>query len=228
MKFTENHKLGDILSEHYQILLLLSRFGISLGVGDKTIRQVCLEANVDSPTFLAVINYVATADSSLYHQVNVNAMMSFLQEAHHYYTDFLLPELRSKLFNVVKATPDNTLAELVMRLFDTYATAVNRHLSYENKVLFAYANRLANGEKNLSNFNLTNFITQHDNIDNHLLELKNVMIRYFPATNNPREVHQVLYDIFNFESDLLSHCNIEDNLFIPALLDMERNANLAK
>ncbi len=228
MKFTEYHKLGDILSEHYQILLLLSRFGISLGVGDKTIRQVCLEANVDSPTFLAVINYVATADSTLYHQVNVNAMMSFLQEAHHYYTDFLLPELRSKLSNVVKNTTDNTLPELVMRLFDTYASAVNKHLSYENKVLFAYANRLANGEKELSNFNLSNFITQHDNIDNHLLELKNVMIRYFPATNNPREVHQVLYDIFNFESDLQSHCNIEDNLFIPALLEMEHKAKLSK
>lgn len=228
MKFTENHKLGDILSEHYQILLLLSRFGISLGVGDKTVGQVCQEAEVDCPTFLAVVNYVATSDSTLYHQVKVSAMMSFLREAHHYYTDFLLPELRNKLEKVVSGVSDTTMSELVLRLFDTYATAVNRHLAYENKVLFNYANRLNDGEEGLDAFNLSNFISQHDNIDTHLLELKNVMIRYFPCENRAREVHQVLYDIFGFEADLRSHCDIEDNLFIPSLVDMERRAKNIK
>lgn len=220
--FSENNKLGDILSEHYQILLLLSRFGISLGFGDKTVKAVCDDNGVDCKTFLAVVNYVATGDSTLYRQVDVEAMMRFLRLAHAYYTDFLLPDLRRKLAGILSDVPDSKLSSLLMRLFDTYSAEVQRHLSYENKVLFGYVGRLAGGEEGMETFNLSNFISQHDNIDVHLAELKNAMIRYFPAGQDAREVNQVLYDIFAFEDDLRSHCEIEDNLLIPALVEMEK------
>lgn len=220
--FSENNKLGDILSEHYQILLLLSRFGISLGFGDKTVKAVCDDNGVDCKTFLAVVNYVATGDSTLYRQVDVEAMMRFLRLAHAYYTDFLLPDLRRKLAGILSDVPDSKLSSLLMRLFDTYSAEVQRHLSYENKVLFGYVGRLAGGEEGMETFNLSNFISQHDNIDVHLAELKNAMIRYFPAGQDAREVNQVLYDIFAFEDDLRSHCDIEDNLLIPALVEMEK------
>lgn len=223
MKFTENHKLGDILSEHYQILLILSRFGLSLGIGDLTVGQVCKAKGVDTGTFLAVVNYVASADSTLYHQVDIKAMIGFLREAHLYYSDFKIPELRDKLVSVVDSVSDTTLSALVIRLFDTYAAAVNRHLAYENKVLFDYADRLNSGQDAIGDFDLPNFISQHDNIDTHLVELKNVMIRYFPCADKAREVHQVLYDIFGFEADLRCHCDIEDSLFIPALVERQRN-----
>lgn len=220
--FSENNKLGDILSEHYQILLLLSRFGISLGFGDKTVKAVCDDNGVDCKTFLAVVNYVATGDSTLYRQVDVEAMMRFLRLAHAYYTDFLLPDLRRKLAGILSDVPDSKLSSLLIRLFDTYSAEVQRHLSYENKVLFGYVGRLAGGEEGMETFNLSNFISQHDNIDVHLAELKNAMIRYFPAGQDAREVNQVLYDIFAFEDDLRSHCDIEDNLLIPALVEMEK------
>lgn len=220
--FSENNKLGDILSEHYQILLLLSRFGISLGFGDKTVKAVCDDNGVDCKTFLAVMNYVATGDSTLYRQVDVEAMMRFLRLAHAYYTDFLLPDLRRKLAGILSKVPDAKLSSLLMRLFDTYSAEVQRHLSYENKVLFDYVGRLAGGEVEMETFNLSNFISQHDNIDVHLSELKNAMIRYFPAGQDVREVNQVLYDIFAFEDDMRSHCEIEDNLLIPALVEMEK------
>ena len=222
MMFSENNKLGDILSEHYQILLLLSRFGISLGFGDKTVKAVCDDNGVDCKTFLAVVNYVATGDSTLYRQVDVEAMMRFLRLAHAYYTDFLLPDLRRKLAGILSDVPDSKLSSLLIRLFDTYSAEVQRHLSYENKVLFGYVGRLAGGEEGMETFNLSNFISQHDNIDVHLAELKNAMIRYFPAGQDAREVNQVLYDIFAFEDDLRSHCDIEDNLLIPALVEMEK------
>jgi regulator of cell morphogenesis and NO signaling len=36
----------------------MSRFGITLGFGEKTIEQVCRQCGVDTATFLAVMNYV--------------------------------------------------------------------------------------------------------------------------------------------------------------------------
>lgn len=221
MKFTESSKLGDVLTEHYQLLLLLSRFGISLGFGDKTVKSVCDDNNVDCRTFLAVCNYVASGDSSLYHDVDIKSMMRFLRLAHKYYLEFLLPELRVKLANIVCFLPDDKFSSLVIKLFDSYCEEVRKHLEYEDKVLFDYTERLVSGESNMPVLSLSSVIRQHDNIDTQLFELKNAMIRYYPAGDNLREVNQVLYDIFAFEDDLKSHCEIEGNLFIPAVVELE-------
>lgn len=222
MKFTENSRLGDVLTEHYQILLLLSRFGISLGFGDKTVKAVCADNGVDCKTFLAVCNYVASGDSSLYHNVDIESMVRFLKLAHKYYLEFLLPELRAKLVSIVGSLPDSMFSALVIKLFDSYKEEVRKHLAYEDKILFDYIQRLLDGEENLPALSLSSFIRQHDNIDTQLFELKNAMIRYFPAGENLREVNQVLYDIFAFEEDLKSHCEIEGDLFIPAVVEFEK------
>lgn len=222
MKFTENSRLGDVLTEHYQILLLLSRFGISLGFGDKTVKAVCADNGVDCKTFLAVCNYVASGDSSLYHNVDIESMVRFLRLAHKYYLEFLLPELRTKLVSIVGSLPDSMFSALVIKLFDSYKEEVRKHLAYEDKVLFDYIQRLMDGEEDLPALSLASFIRQHDNIDTQLFELKNAMIRYFPAGENLREVNQVLYDIFAFEEDLKSHCEIEGDLFIPAVVELEK------
>ena len=222
MKFTENSRLGDVLTEHYQILLLLSRFGISLGFGDKTVKAVCADNGVDCKTFLAVCNYVASGDSSLYHNVDIESMVRFLRLAHKYYLEFLLPELRTKLVSIVGSLPDSMFSALVIKLFDSYKEEVRKHLAYEDKVLFDYIQRLLDGEEDLPALSLASFIRQHDNIDTQLFELKNAMIRYFPAGENLREVNQVLYDIFAFEEDLKAHCEIEGDLFIPAVVELEK------
>ena len=222
MKFTENSRLGDVLTEHYQILLLLSRFGISLGFGDKTVKAVCADNGVDCKTFLAVCNYVASGDSSLYHNVDIESMVRFLRLAHKYYLEFLLPELRTKLVSIVGSLPDSMFSALVIKLFDSYKEEVRKHLASADKVLFDYIQRLMDGEEDLPALSLASFIRQHDNIDTQLFELKNAMIRYFPAGENLREVNQVLYDIFAFEEDLKSHCEIEGDLFIPAVVELEK------
>ena len=46
----------DLVCDRYPVLLIMSRFGIALGFGDKTIGEVCLDSGVDTATFLAVVN----------------------------------------------------------------------------------------------------------------------------------------------------------------------------
>ena len=48
-------KMSDLIANHYKILFVMSRFGIPLGVGDKTIDEVCRENDVDVNTFLAIV-----------------------------------------------------------------------------------------------------------------------------------------------------------------------------
>ena len=46
MKLLNLHTvIADVLSEHNELIPVLNRFGIKLGVGDKTLEEMCNENN---------------------------------------------------------------------------------------------------------------------------------------------------------------------------------------
>ena len=60
----KNHKMYEaedkmisLISDNYDLLQALGSFGINLGFGDKTVREVCDSQNVDTYTFLSIVNF---------------------------------------------------------------------------------------------------------------------------------------------------------------------------
>lgn len=230
MKYNENHRLGDIISDHYELLLVMSRFGIPLGFGDKTVRCVCSDNAVECNTFLAVINYVATGDTTGVDDVSPRAMVGFLKLAHSYYLDYLFPKVRRKLVKAINFEPGNSdkLTELVMGFFDGYVAGVAEHLKYEEDVVFKYVERLCDGNlEGGDEFRMERYARYHEQINSQLKELKRILIKYYPNNGHADELNSVLYSIYNCEQDLNSHCDIEDNVFVPAVIALETRSERA-
>ena len=57
MVYREIDKMSDLLSHDKKAIQTVSRFGIPMGVGDKTIEAVCQEHGIHTSTFLAIINF---------------------------------------------------------------------------------------------------------------------------------------------------------------------------
>lgn len=58
-KYKPTDKMIDLIGDNYSLLQVMSRFGLSLGFGDKTVKEVCEMNNVDCQTFLVVVNFMA-------------------------------------------------------------------------------------------------------------------------------------------------------------------------
>lgn len=58
--YNQDNRMSDLVCDNYPVLLVMSRFGIALGFGDKTIGQVCEECEVHTGTFLAWSIYCST------------------------------------------------------------------------------------------------------------------------------------------------------------------------
>ena len=58
LKYSGTDKMSDLICENYNLLLVMSRFGLSLGFGDQTVQQVCERQGVHTGTFLAVVNFM--------------------------------------------------------------------------------------------------------------------------------------------------------------------------
>ena len=221
MKYTEQHKLADVINDHFQTILVVSRFGIPLGFGDKTVKSVCQEYGVDSKTFLVVLNYMANGDLSGLENVSVMAMVKFLRLSHQYYLEFFFPQLRERLKNALSDANDK-LGEMIVSFFDNFVSTVRKHLNHEEVAVLCNIERMCNNEKLESDFSIERYTQKHEQIDHTIQDLKNIIIKYYPDNGNVNSISSVLYDIFSCEVDLKMHCDIEDNIFAPVVEMFEK------
>ena len=228
MKLYEaDDKMIDLISDNYSMLQGLSAFGIRLGFGDKTVEEVCLEQNVDCYTFLTVVNFLINGYSpkETDERLSVNTLLGYLRASHTYFLDFHLPSIRRKLESSL--TPGDSLATLIMRLYDEYAHDIRLHMKYEEKTLFPYVEAMLKGEQ-ATNYNVDTFAKHHSDITGKFHELKNIIIKYLPhnsLANN--QLTNTLYDICNNEEWLSNHRQVEDILFVPAIRTLEQKVQKA-
>ena len=211
--------MRDLVKDNSALILVMGRFGISLGFGDKSVREVCRMHHVNENTFLEVVNFVSSKDYN-YESVSLPSLIGYLKQAHEYYLDFNLPNIRRKLIEAIDCSGTDELAMLILKFYDEYVTEVRKHMEYENDVVFSYVEQLLQGFLN-RNFTISNFAGKHTPIGYKLKELKDIIIRYYPEKNN-YQLNQVLLEIILSEQDLTSHCMIEDKLFVPAVKLIEQ------
>lgn len=219
MGYKPDDRMRDLVKDNSSLILVMGRFGISLGFGDKSVRVVCRTHNVDERTFLEVVNFVVNGNTN-HDSLSLPSLIGYLKQAHEYYLDFNLPNIRRKLIEAIDCSGNNDIAVLIVRFYDEYVTEVKKHMEYENQVVFTYVEQLLQGYLN-RNYTISTFAGKHSPIGNKLKELKDIIIRYYPEKNNYL-LNAVLLEIILCEQDLTSHCMIEDKLFVPAVKLVEQ------
>ena len=223
MKLYEaDDKMIDLIGDNHSMLQGLSAFGLRLGFGDKTVRDICDEQGVDCHTFLTVVNFIINGytPTDTDDKISVQTMLDYLRASHRYLLDFQLPSIRKKLEDSLDQ--DDNIVALILRLYDDYAHDIRLHMKYEEKTLFPYVEALLRGEMR-NDYNVDIFSKHHNDTTGKFHELKNIIIKYYPhdgLANN--QLTATLFDIYNNEEWLCNHSNVEDVLFVPAIRALEK------
>lgn len=213
--YTTDDKMSDLVSDHYAVLQIMSRFDISLGFGERSIGEVCAENQVDAATFLAVVNLLLGDQQKKKHEeVSVATLTRYLRNAHRYFLDFRLPLIRRKLIEAVDCSLSD-VSYAIMRYYDEYFAEVQKHMEYEEQHVFPYVDSLLAGTPR-SDYSIAIFRSIHDKVAEHLKELKQIIIKYYPAKGS-NELNDALFDIFTCEQELSSHNKVEDELYAEAV-----------
>ena len=222
-KYASTDKMSDLICGNYNLLLVMSRFGLSLGFGDQTVEQVCDQQGVHTGTFLAVVNFMedeCCIREDYQEKISVEALIDYLRQAHSYFLDFNLPAIRRKLIDAIDCSKDD-IAFLILKFYDEYVNEVRAHMEYENQVVFQYVDALLKG-RDTQGYNIRIFAARHNQIETKLTELKNIIVKYYPAKTNNNLLNSVLFDIYSCEKDLSSHCRVEDYIFVPLMLEFDK------
>lgn len=219
--------MSALICNDYKLLQAMSRFGISMGVGDKSVDEVCREQGVDCNTFLRVVNFICDDTDRIeenLENLNIKALMDYLRKSHSYFLEFQLPFIRRKLIEAIDCSEQNEVAYAILKYYDDYVAEVRNHMDYEDQTVFQYVDLLLK-KKKPQHYNIGVFSKKHTPIDVRLAELKNIIIKYYPGDANNNLLNSTLYDIFSCEEDLASHMRVEEYLFIPAVKLMEERLN---
>lgn len=219
--YEASDKMISLIRDNYNLLQSLGSFGISLGFGDKTVKQVCDDQNVDTNTFLAVVNFTINGYREMddVSRLSVPTLLQYLRASHDYFIGFQLPFIRKELVDALDE--NDNLARLILKLYDEYSRSVTQHMKYEEKTVFPYVESLIAG-KPMANYAIDMYSKHHGQESMKLRELKSIIIKYFPGDSlRNNQLSATLYDIYNNEEWLALHAEVEDKIFIPAIKCLE-------
>lgn len=219
--YEASDKMISLIRDNYNLLQSLGSFGISLGFGDKTVKQVCDDQNVDTNTFLAVVNFTINGYREMddVSRLSVPTLLQYLKASHDYFIGFQLPFIRKELVDALDE--NDNLARLILKLYDEYSRSVTQHMKYEEKTVFPYVESLIAG-KPMANYAIDMYSKHHGQESMKLRELKSIIIKYFPGDSlRNNQLSATLYDIYNNEEWLALHAEVEDKIFIPAIKCLE-------
>ena len=220
--YEADDKMISLIRDNYDLLQMLGSFGINLGFGDKTVQETCEDNDVDTYTFLAVVNYTINdyGEFDADEQLSVPTLLHYLEASHAYFLDFQLPFIRRELAESLNE--NDSLARLIMRFYDEYAHEIRRHMQYEQKTLFPYVNTLLEGQP-AKDYNVETFSKHHGATDKKLRELKLLIIKYLPQDGlHNNQLTATLHDIYDNEEWLRQHAMVEDHIFVPAIRRLEQ------
>ncbi len=219
--------MADVLINHNNLIALLPRIGISLGFGEKSVKQVCSDDRVSLPMFLLISNvytqddYIPDLDELL--QCPIEEVVQYLTRSHEDYLHYIFPHIEQHLAEVVMDW-NAKYKTLITNFFYEYKKEVELHFKYEEEVVFPYIRTLVRHEgSSKATLKKSMFDKQHTNIEDKLRDFTNLMVKFIPAEVAQRERVDMLADICSLSVDIEKHALIEEKVLIPYIIALQED-----
>ena len=231
-----NMKMADVIHLDYLLLPIIGRFGIDLGFGNKTVKEVCREKQIHLSFLLEILNSYHNHDyfaEDQFQDYPTTLIVDYLINTHSYYINSKIPELEAMVEKFINISSEENKSnnELIANFFNEYKQELIRHLNQEEKNLFPYTRELeriyASGEisaeilKKIAKNEIAHN-DDHHQLEEKLFDLKNLIIKFLPPVKQKNIMEKLLIELFQLENDLNDHSRIEDKVLIPKVIQLEQ------
>lgn len=223
--FTPRMKLADLIKANHNIMLLLPRFGIPLGFGEKSVQDVCAAHNVPVDfmllicnlytfdDFLPDINQLATTDMS--------KLVPYLKASHSYYTDERLPHIGKHISHIASRVEEK-YGRILKQFYADFRKEINDHFQSEEKYDFPKLISLQQGVRKRGAVKSYSE-KSHEELVDKLNDLTQIVYKYLPGNSLPEETMELVFDILQLSSDIQKHALVEEKILIPYIDWLERS-----
>ena len=228
--------VSEMIHANVDLLSILMRFNIKLGFGDKTIAEICEENRINVDFFLAIVNifhntnYFPTAKLQSF---SIVVIVNFLKQSHDYYNYEIIPSIEKLIHRLQwNGKEHDRNIKILKKFFNEYRNEVKAHTEHEEEKVYPYTvfmeEKCMNGGdiedcyRKMKEYSITNYAEEHNNIEEKLTDLKNIIIKYLPPSDNQDIAFRILQKLFKLENDLNHHAAIEEKILVPKIMEIEK------
>ena len=237
MQFRDDTKMADLIHNNYLLLPILNRFNIQLGFGDKTVAELCTELNINCDFFLVIAN--SFHDHNYFPQEKLlefplSLLIDYIQKSHIYYLEIKVPHIESLIVTLSESGDQSQQKHmnLIEEFFSEYKKELISHIQDEEDEVFPYVRLLDKAycsdtigkeyQQLIRKQSINSYAEKHNNVEEKLFDLKNIIIKYMPPARNFTISNTLLIELFRLERDLNDHARIEDKVLIPKVQMIEQ------
>jgi DNA-binding CsgD family transcriptional regulator len=192
--------MADVLAEHNELIPVLNRFGIRIGVGNKSVQEICTEHQLNTDLILTVLNvyldenYLPESSLTLF---DAEPIADYFRHTVENYLHALVPNIEVHL-NALIATAgtDNREMGMIQMLF----------LKFKERMI---------------NYLQKNAEYSDDFPDDLLHDLKNILIKHLSVEHNQNLSYAVIYSLHAFGKDLAAHNRLRNRVLQPKLSELD-------
>ncbi len=236
MLLEKDMKLADVINHDYNLIPVISRFGIMLGFGDSSIENICSKNKINLDFFLTILNSFHDPqylDKNYLQSFPATLLIGYLQNAHSYYLQIKIPEIEFLIDDMeLKHEVDNTSHKLLQKFFEEYKSEFVKHIEREEKRVYPYVIDLEEALNSnsishdllsrIKEYSITSYQAEHENVEEKLIDLKNILIKYLPSSQKQQIRYKLLKELVALEKDLHDHARMEDLILVPKVEVLEK------
>lgn len=235
--FTPETKMADVIHRNYLLIPVINRFGIKLGFAEKNIKSICAEYNIDIDFFITIINTYSNENyfpEKRLQNFNMLTIVEYLRKTHQYYMCIQIPLIERHIEALINTgTPNDKNLALVKNFYQNYKTELALHIQREETLTFPYITALYNYSISLieankvtelyKKYSMKQFVREHDNVDEKLFDLQNILIKYLNGNFDETLCNTVIFELFRLEKDVKDHTRIEEKVLKPMVVEIEKS-----
>lgn len=215
-------QLSEIINSYPEVITLINRFGITLGVGDKTIENICFEKNLDCDFFVMILNTYINEDyfpEKILKTFKAPIIINYISQTYHYYTHYMLPNIERHFALLISHSGANNNLELMQQFFIELKDDIINAIDTDCTQWFPHILDLENNSKNIQHLN-PKLCNSH--IEDKIDDLKNMFIIHLTGKYELNLCYAVITAIIAFEKDFKQNNRIR-NRIIPLIYDSLKN-----
>lgn len=223
-------RLSEVVEEHPSLIPVINRFGIRLGLGDKSVRTLCEEHALDTDFLLTILNtylneeYFPEKKLQTFH---ISLLIDYLTKTNQDYLRYQLPNIERHLGYFIQQSPQgNQSLALLGRFFASFKAKLIARIQEDEERRFPYCHQLMKGHLS-SEFakGLQQPADQptDDPIEALLEDLKSIMVKHLTGAFDDNLCYAVLFAICSLEKDIKQHNRIRYRILLPMITSMEQS-----
>ena len=191
--------LSQILAQHHILIPIVNRFGIRLGVGDKTIETICEEQDLNIDFILTILNVYLDEDympQNKLSQFDLEPIATYFNETIQNYLNSLVPNIEKHLHAfIATSNSQNEELNILQKVFYQFKEELVLHLEKGLKHTGAYPHEL-------------------------LRDIKSILIKHVSGDFNQNLCYAVIFSVGSLESDLIIHNRLKNSILKPKLKEL--------